>query len=282
VAGEEGLRNAPRHRSSPRGDRDAVAVDGKTLRGSGNGSAQRPRHLLAALDHRTGQTVGQIGIGQKTNEIPKLPDLLKPLDLTNVVVTIDALHTQVVTATYLVEEKGAHYVMEVKKNQPNLYEALEAVGLDDYSAPAITHDKGHGRIERRAVRTSTLLNSYVDWPYLGQIFRIDRHVTDLDGSQPRDEVAFGITDLTPEQATADQLGAWVRGHWGIENRLHWVRDVDYDEDRSQVRTEAGPQVMATLRNTAISLLRRLGLTNIKQTLRHLTLRPQHVYAILLG
>ncbi len=76
----------------PPGDRDAVAVDGKTLRGSGHGSAQRPRHLLAALDHRTGQTVGQIGIGQKTNEIPKLPDLLKPLDLTNVVVTIDALH----------------------------------------------------------------------------------------------------------------------------------------------------------------------------------------------
>ncbi len=137
------------------------------------------------------------------------------------------------------EEKGAHYVMEVKKNQPNLYEALEAVGLDDYSAPAITHDKGHGRIERRVVRTSTVLNSDVDWPYLGQIFRIERHVTDLDGSRPRDEVVFGITDLTPEQATADQLGAWVRGHWGIENRLHWVRDIPWRGTGLRRRSVAG-------------------------------------------
>lgn len=96
----------------------------------------------------------------------------------------------------------------------------------------------------------------------GQAFRIDRHATDLDGSNPRDDVAFGITDLTPEEANAEQIGALVRGHWGIETRLHWERDMIYDEDRSQVRTQNGPRVMATLRNTAIGLLHRLDVPNL--------------------
>ena len=130
------------------------------------------------------------------------------------------------------------------------------------------------------MRTTTVLNEYVDWPHLGQAFRIDRHVTDLDGGNPRDEVAFGITDLTPEQADAATIGGLVRGHWGIETRLHWVRDVVYDEDRSQVRTKNGPRVMATLRNTAISLLRHVGVPNIQRAVNDLHRHPQQVARIL--
>jgi hypothetical protein len=135
-------------------------------------------------------------------------------------------------------------------------------------------------VEKRVVRTTTVLNDYVDWPHLGQAFRIDRHVTDLDGSNPRDEVAFGITDLTPQQADAVMIGGLVRGHWGIETRLHWVRDVVYDEDRSQVRMENGPRVMATLRNTAISLLRHIGVPNIQRAVNYLHRHPQQVARIL--
>jgi hypothetical protein len=137
-------------------------------------------------------------------------------------------------------------------------------------------------VETRTIRTSTALNDYLDWPFLGQVFRIDRHVTDLDGTHPRDEVVFGLTNLTPAQADPARLSAYVRQHWGIEPRLHDVRDMTYDEDRSQVRTANGPRVMATLRNTAISLLRRLGLPNIQRAVDHLGRRPDQVARLLLG
>ncbi len=130
------------------------------------------------------------------------------------------------------------------------------------------------------MRTTTVLNDDVDWPHLGQAFRIDRPVTDLDGGNPRDEVVFGITDLTPDQADAATIGRLVRGHWGIETRLHWVRDVVYDEDRSQVRTQNGPRVMATLRNTAISLLRHVGVGNIQRAVNYLHRHPQQVARLL--
>ena len=127
-----------------------------------------------------------------------------------------------------------------------------------------------------------MLKDDVDWPYLGQAFRIDRHVTDLDGSNPRDEVAWGITDLTPEQANAAQIGVLVRGHWRIETRLNWERDRVYDEDRSQIRVQNGPRVMATLRNTAIGLLRRLQVPNIQRAVNYLNRHPEHVAHVLLG
>ena len=112
---------------------DAIAVDGKSLRGSGHGARPRPVHLLSGLLHRTGQVLGQVNVDEKTNEIPKLQDLLDPLDISGVIVTTDALHTQTETARYLVEDKQAHYVMEVKKNQPNLFAALETLELQDFS-----------------------------------------------------------------------------------------------------------------------------------------------------
>ena len=132
------------------------------------------------------------------------------------------------------------------------------------------------------MRTTTALNDDLTWPHLGQVFRIDRHVTALNGSHPRTEVVFGLTDLSPEQATAAQLGAWVRGHWGIEIQLHWERDWVYDEDRSQIRTGHGPRVMATLRNTALSLLHRLQIANIQRAVNYLNRHPDHVAAALLG
>lgn len=132
------------------------------------------------------------------------------------------------------------------------------------------------------MRTTTALNDYLAWPHLGQVFRIDRHVTALDGSHPRTEVVFGLTDLSPEQASAAQIGAWVRGHWGIAMRLHWERDWVYDEDRSPMRTGHGPRVMATLRNTAIGLLPRLKIPNLQRAVNYLNRHSDHVAEALLG
>lgn len=110
----------------------AIAIDGKTLRGSAHGEA-RPVHLLARLLHDTGQVIGQVAVDEKTNEIPKLRALLDPLEIPGAIVTVDALHTQVETARYLVDEKHAHYVMEVKQNQPTLHEAVTTLELEDFS-----------------------------------------------------------------------------------------------------------------------------------------------------
>lgn len=132
----------------------------------------------------------------------------------------------------------------------------------------ITKDKGHGRIEIRKIQTSTILNDYVTFPHVKQVFRIERITYNLDGDLMRTETAYGATSLPPEKADSKRLLKLNRGHWCIENRLHWVRDVTFDEDRSQIRKGSGPQVMATLRNLAISLFRLNQIKNIAQTLRN--------------
>ena len=120
-------------------------------------------------------------------------------------------------------------------------------------------EKGHGRIETRTIQTSTVLKGYTDFPYLEQVFKIDRITTDLNGENRSEETCYFATSLTPEAADGPTLLKLTRGHWQIENSLHWVRDVTFDEDRSQIRTGNGPRVMATLRNLAISLFRLNGI-----------------------
>lgn len=129
--------------------------------------------------------------------------------------------------------------------------------------------KAHGRLEQRSTQTSMALNDYLDFPYVGQVFRIVRTVTHCKSGRRRRETAYGVTSLRPQQADTRQIGDLVRGHWEIENRLHWVRDVTFDEDRSQVRTGSGPRALTSLRNFAISCLRVAGCANIAQGLRHL-------------
>ena len=131
-----------------------------------------------------------------------------------------------------------------------------------------TVDKGHGRIEERFLWATTQVRNYVDFPYLRQAIRIERRTTKLDGTPLRQEIAFGITSLSPTKAPPERLLTLNRGHWGIENKVHWVRDVTFDEDRSQIRKRTGAHMMATLRNFAISLLRLAGATNIAAALRY--------------
>lgn len=170
-------------------------------------------------------------------------------------------------ARYLVEDKGADYLFTVKGNQPTLLSDIQLLGEADFSPPYHTYDKGHGRIERRSIRVSSVLQGYLEFPYAAQVCRIDRITTDLRGAQLRRDTAYAVTSLRPGAASPQRLLALARGHWYIENRLHWVRDVTFDEDRSQVRTGAGPRALATLRNLTISLLRLHRFTNIAAGLR---------------
>lgn len=119
-----------------------------------------------------------------------------------------------------------------------------------------------------------MINDYVNFPHVGQVFRIERSRSNVKTGASSVEVAYGVTSLTPERADAKTLLELSRGHWEIENCLHWVRDVVFDEDRSQVRTGSGPRVLASLRNTAISLLHLNGLHNIASSLRKNCFQPE--------
>src|SRR5947208_1867018 len=130
---------------------------------------------------------------------------------------------------------------------------------------ATTLDQHAGRVERRVLRTTTMLNSYLDWPGVAQVGRLEKEVT--VGGKSAVEVQYLITSVPRHRAGAEALLGWARGHWGVENRLHYVRDVTMGEDGSRIRTGSAPQVMAGLRNAAVTLLRRLGATNIAEALR---------------
>jgi hypothetical protein len=130
---------------------------------------------------------------------------------------------------------------------------------------ATTLDKGHGRRERRTLKATTGLNDYLDWPGVAQVGQVESEVV-RDGKTTR-ETRYFITSVSRSRARAAQLLVWARGHWSIENRSHYVRDVTFGEDASRIRKGSGPQIMASLRNAAIGLLRTAGVTNIAEGLR---------------
>ena len=138
-----------------------------------------------------------------------------------------------------------------------------------------TVNKGHGRLELRRIwlRADPDLIRYLRFPHASQVFQIER-IRKVTGKAESRELAYGITNLTPMMAPPSRVMGFVRGYWSIENRLHWVRDMDFDEDRSRVRKGAGAQVMAAFRNLAIGLLRLAGAKNIAAGLRYCQLRVQ--------
>jgi len=249
--------------------RRIIAIDGKTLRGSAQGGVPG-RHLLAAFDHVHGVVLGQVDVEAKTNEIPMFSTLLDAIPLVGAVVTADAMHAQRTHAEYL-HGRGAHFVLTVKRNQPKLYAQLATLPWRDVPVGDIARDRGHGRVETRQLKL-TAVSVGLLFPHAAQAIQIRRRRRTLAGKWST-ETVYAVTSLTPREAGPQQLADIVRGHWKIEDQLHWVRDVTFDEDRSQIRTHNGPRVMASLRNLTISVLRLTGATNIAAGLRHHARRP---------
>jgi predicted transposase YbfD/YdcC len=244
--------------------RRAVAVDGKTLRGSGH-HGHPQAHLLAVMDHTSRSVLAQTGVDSKTNEITQFRPLLDRLDLTATVVTADALHTHREHADWLVTRKQAAFVLIVKANQPSLHHQLATLPWRDIPIADHTRDRGHGRVETRRLQVTTVAG--LDFPHATQALRITRRVRPLTGRRWRTVTAYAVTSLTAAQASPARLADWIRGHWGIE-ALHHIRDTTYAEDASQVRTGTAPRAMASLRNLAIGILRLHGHRNIATALRH--------------
>ena len=198
----------------------------------------------------------------------KSPTLLDDVDdLADVVVTADALHAQTGHAEYL-HKRGAHYVLTVKGNQKTLRNQLAALPWSTVPDGHRETDNSHGRRVTRTYKVVTIAAG-IGFPHAAQAVRITR-TRKRKGSTKRatTETVYAITSLTAEQAQPAELASYIRGHWHLENKLHWVRDVTMGEDPSRARTGGGPRMMAGLRNLAISLLRLAGHHNIAQALRH--------------
>jgi predicted transposase YbfD/YdcC len=266
----------------------AIAVDGKAVRGAIDADGQVP-YLLAAATHEESVVLAERLIGAKTNEVPEFAPLLRGLaqrvgGVGGCVFTMDAAHTVRSHARLITSELLAHYVMIVKQNTPKLYDKIDA--LDWANAPIAdeTLDIGHGRRDKRTIR---VLDAPADlgFPGAAQVFLVERYTTRTvrkraKGSrrykkvQIRGAVAvLGVTSLSAREAAPEHLAGYVRRHWSIENKIHWVRDVTLREDASQVRKGLKFRIMATLRNLAIGLIRQAGYTRIAATIRKIRNDP---------
>jgi predicted transposase YbfD/YdcC len=268
--------------------RRVIAIDGKSLRGAGagDGGGVMP-HLVGALDHATGTVLAQLATTAKSNEIPTVRTLLGALDqtvgLTGVVATIDAMHTQDDTARAILDG-GGDYLMTVKANRPKLLALLQAMPWKQVRSHSAT-DTGRGRRITRTIKVlqaPTDLAGWADFPGASQVAQIRRTRTAKTKTRQKKttvEVVYVITSADHATAPPRTLAAWVQHHWRIES-LHWIRDVVFDEDRCQIRTGTGAETMATLRNTAISLLRLAGWTTIAAALRHHQRHPDKIITLL--
>jgi predicted transposase YbfD/YdcC len=261
---------------------EPLVADGKTVRGARTAETPAP-HLLSISTAHSQETLLQVRVAIKTNEIPVLQAVLPALPVAGRVVLADALHTQVVTAAAIRAQKG-DYVLIVKDNQPALHDAIALYFADPTSTSKTdaTTDKGHGRREHRLLKVTTTMTRYLadGWPGLAQVGQLIRTVT--EHATTRQETVYVITSLPRSVAGPRRLLALIRAYWCIENSRHYVRDVTFGEDASRLRTGTGPQIMAALRNLAITLIHRQGTSSIAETRRFCAANPDLALALLVS
>jgi len=286
---------APSSERPVRGSK-GVAFDGKAQRGrlACADQPEYPVHMLSAVLHDLGIVLAQTPLdhtGEKAEaELTAAPTLVARLDWAERVVTGDALYCDRDLCTTIINAQG-DYLVIVKENQATMLRAIATlfasradVALAAASLPAwdmreaTSVDKGHGRLEVRHLVASTELNDYLDWPGLAQVMLIER--TWWERGERKTAVRYGMTSLPAAVADADRLLALVRGHWQIENGLHYVKDVTLGEDHSLIHKGNGPSNMAILRDTVVSVLHRAGWRTIAERLRFYSGNPHAALALL--
>lgn len=244
-----------------------LALDGKVLKGAWtdeNGQFT----LFSALAHREAVTVAQVQVPAGTNEITQVKELLEVVSVVEgeeVVITTDAAHTQSDTAEYVKGARGFDYVMTVKGNQPQLSAAVfeRCLPLLRRDPDHVVEERGRGLVKRWETWITDATG--IDWPHIEQVACIRRNTYTVSGAWIRKEYAWLVTSGESARFTAEAVHEYTRGHWGIENKSHYPRDVTWREDAQQIYTGSSPQVLATLRNLALGLLRLNGFNKIKET-----------------
>jgi predicted transposase YbfD/YdcC len=270
-----------------------IAIDGKTVRGTITAGDPFGLHLLAAYLPGEGIVLMQMVVEKdKENEIVAAPKLLECLDLRDKVVIGDAMQTQRQLSIQIVAAEG-DFVWIVKDNQANTRKAIELLFAPERPRPgfgcppldfrgAKTIGKQAGRIEERSITVSSLLNDYLDWPHLGQVFKLERRVTSLSTGRVETETQYGLTSLTVQEADPKRLLAIVRSEWGIENELHYRRDVTFEEDETRMTHKSMGRVMAIINNLVISLIHRQGFHNHAHARRVFNACPAKALALISG
>ena len=275
-------------------DLKGLAIDGKTL-GNSHAEDARRTHLLAAVCHELSVPLVQCAVGEKTNEIPVSIEVLKAFDVSGMVITTDALLTQRKFCQEILDRQ-ADYCLPVKANQKQLYADIRDLfePFDETDPPEVerrrfenlhAEEEAHlqtytekeeikGKIITRTLTASTLLLEHTDWPGLQQVYQYTTHQQQKSTAKVTCCVRYGITSLMPQRASAAALLRLCRGHWTIENKLHWVRDAVFQEDASGIRTGGSPQVMAAMRNAALSVLRFNEWTDITDALQYFAAKPK--------
>ncbi|MBA3072780.1 MAG: ISAs1 family transposase [Anaerolineae bacterium] len=284
----EYLVQLPRH-----GQDMVIAIDGKTVRGTITAEDPFGLHLLAAYLPGEGIVLMQMVVEKdKENEIVVAPKLLECLDLRKKVVIGDAMHTQRQLSIQIVAAEG-HFVWIVKDNQANTRKAIELLFAPEQPRPgfgcppmdfrsAKTTEKQAGRLEERTITVSSLLNDYLNWPHLGQVFKLERRFTCLATGVVESEVQYGLTSLTAQEADPKRLLKIVRSEWGIENGLHYRRDVTFDEDQTRMTSKTMGRIMAIINNLVIGLINSLGYHNHAHARRVFNACPSKALSLICG
>ena len=254
---------------APAGLLPAAAIDGKLLRGTHTEAGQV--FLVAAITHDRGIILGQRQVPNKRGENAVIADLLTPLDVAGMMLTLDALHTTKKTARLITGPLNAHYTLILKGNQPLALQTaqrlLSGTDTEFIDSMDVTTDRGHGRTERRRLRVAPCDDTL--FPGARQVFRLRRDTGGLDDVRTRKEIIHGIVSIDAAQASPQHLNAYARGHWAVENRLHWTRDVTFHEDDSQLRTGTAPRAVASCRNLSLNTFRLARRANIAHARRDL-------------
>jgi len=249
------------------------AIDGKNVRGVGRSG--HPCQLVSLVEHTSATVLAQEQVARKRDERSAVPALLAGRDLRSTVITLDALHTLKPTAR-LILAQGGDYLMVVKKNQASLYEFLDML----FSLPAHpadhevwdqvgpTSEKGHGRLETRTLISGSAHIEDVDWPGVEQVMRRECERIELKTGKVTREVSYALTSLAPGRADAAVLEALWRGHWTIENGLHYVRDVSFGEDAGHAAAGSTARALASVRNALLFVFRRAGWRFVPDALAH--------------
>jgi predicted transposase YbfD/YdcC len=268
-----------------------LSLDGKTLRGSWNPSQGQAVHLLAAYLPAEGVVLLQVPVPSRENEIVAAPRILRRLDLRGKVVIADAMLTQRELSLQIVAAGGS-YIWQAKKNQPRLQEAIARLFMPPIHSPgwgtpphdfqrAVLCNKGHGRLEERTLTSSEMLNGYLDWPHVAQVFQLERRRIRLKDGTCQTETVYGLTSLTRQQADPSRLQALVRDHWRIENNVFRRRDVTLHEDATRMTNPNMAHAMTILNNLVIAFVGHQGWRYLPQARRYYDANPLAVLTLLL-
>ncbi len=270
-------------------------MDGKTLRGTRLAAEEPADQVLSVYDVDEQCVMAQIAVDRKENEIVAAPRALEQVAIAGKIITGDAMHAQRALSAQIVA-RGGDYLWVVKENQERLYRDIERLFAPDKPKPgfgrtttdflqAETVNKGHGRIEKRQIQTSAMLNDDLDWPGLKQVYRMERHFTWIrqgKAIKTSREVEYGITSLSREKALPKRLLQVRRKHWQIETGLHYRRDVTFREDATRMTKGAAGRILATIHNLVLALIKRAGFHNAAQARRWFDGHLDQAFALLVS